>query len=375
MFNSLSSIPNLRSKRILLRLDLNVPIQNGEIQDDYRIKRSQKTLDFLKNAGARTVIVAHIDKKEGASLAPVYEYLKKSIPVSFSNLADAPQREISDGEFLLIENLRNDPREEANDEGFARELSALADVYINEAFSVSHRAHASIVGVPKFLPSYAGFLFEEEVRHLSESFNPPRPFLFILGGAKFETKMPLVEKFLKLADYCFIGGALANDFFKAKGFETGTSLVSKEKLDLKDFLENQKLSFPHDVLVSNDGASTVKKSEGVGKNDLIVDAGPETLKELEKLISQSAFIVWNGPLGNYEKGFSKGTEELAKLIASSRSRSVLGGGDTLAVVMKLGLLEKFSFVSTGGGAMLEFLANETLVGIKALEESAKLRNK
>ncbi|OHA25710.1 MAG: phosphoglycerate kinase [Candidatus Taylorbacteria bacterium RIFCSPHIGHO2_02_FULL_45_35] len=370
-FPCLSREKIISGTRVLLRLDLNVPIKEGKVTDDFRILRSMKTLEFLVSSGARTVIVAHIDDKEGGTLLPVFEYLKKKFKIEFSSFKEAGRKAagLTPGSFLFIENIRENEGEVENDEAFAKELSMFGSLYINEAFSVSHRPHASIVGVPKFLPSYAGFLFEEEVRVLSEVFNPPRPFLFILGGAKFETKIPLIQKFLKLADHCFVGGALANDFFKVKGFEVGTSRLSEAVIDLSLILSHPKLSIPSDVVVKSDGGKSIKKPEEVKSTDVIFDAGPKTVEDIKKLILQSKFVLWNGPLGNYENGFASGTEALACAVSESKCRSIVGGGDTLAVISKLGILDKFSFVSTGGGAMLDFLADETLPGVIALEKS------
>ncbi len=370
MFKSITDIKNLRGARVLLRLDLNVPIREGIIQDDFRIKSSMKTLEYLRDAGARTVILSHIDEKEGGSLEPVFRHLSPLFDIFFSSFKSAPLTAgaLKDGSFLLLENLRGNPGEVANDPGFASDLALLGDMYINEAFSVSHRAHASIVGLPKLLPSFAGFQFAEEVTELSKSFNPERPFLFILGGAKFETKMPLIKKFLALADSVFVGGALSNDIFKTKGFEVGDSVISNPIPDLQEVMANKKLLIPVDVVAVNALESRVSTIDGVKAGEKILDAGTETVKMLAGEIAKAKFVLWNGPLGDYEKGFPKATEDLARLVAESSAHTVIGGGDTLAVLSKLGILEKFSFVSTGGGAMLEFLANETLPGITALEE-------
>lgn len=363
----ITEIENLEGKRVLLRLDLNVRIEGGVIKDDYRIKRSLKTIEFLRAGGAKTIIIAHLDEKEGESLAPVFESLKNTLPVTFSNFVDVSSLAIKEGEFVLLENIRENKGEKANDDEFAKSLANLGEIYINEAFSVSHRAHASIVGVPKYLPSYAGFLFSEEVENLSKVFNPERPFLFILGGAKFETKLPLVQKFLEVADECFVGGALSNDLFKANGFEVGKSLTSEKALDLKDILSNPKLRTPIDVVVQGNLQIENKKIESLDEEDLIMDAGDDTVAKLQELVQKSKFVLWNGPLGDYEKGFGKATDSLAGIIANSGAYSIVGGGDTLASISKLGILGRFSFVSTGGGAMLDFLANGTLPGIESLK--------
>lgn len=366
---SIQSIEHLNGVKVLLRLDLNVPIQNGKIMDDYRIRKSEETLNFLKEKGAKTIIIAHIEGKGEKTLQPVADYLNKKYSVRFvSNFKNAfkESESLKEGEFLLLENIRENEGEKKNDEKFAKELASLADVYINEAFSVSHRDHASVSAITKFLPSYAGFQLEKEVEHLSKSFNPPRPFIFILGGAKFETKLPLIEKFMDLADYVFVGGALANNFFKEKGMEVGASVVSEENFDLKRYFDSSKLLLPIDIENQN---NEIKKVGEVTKADKMLDVGPETLARLKEVIEKCKFVLWNGPLGNYEAGYKKPTLELAKIIAASGVESAVGGGDTLAAIAELGIEDKFTFVSTGGGAMLDYLANETLPGIKALKES------
>jgi phosphoglycerate kinase len=270
-----------------------------------------------------------------------------------------------------MENLRFFEGEKKNDPKFAKELASLADIYVNDAFPVCHREHASIVGVPKLLPSYVGFQLEKEVANLSRAFNPAHPFLFILGGAKFETKLPLLAKFLDIADQIFVGGALANDLFKAKGFEIGQSLISKTGIDLSAFIKSPKLLLPVDI-INQEGVS--KAADSLSLTDKIMDDGPKTLQMLKEKISAAKFILWNGPLGMYEGGYKQPTLELAKIIGEATAGtsgvvSIVGGGDTLAAIEELQNQDKFTFVSTGGGAMLDFLAKGTLPGIEALEES------
>lgn len=373
-FKTIDEAGDLKGKRVVLRLDLNVPIVEGKIENDFRIKQSLSTINFLRNAGAKIIAISHIERKGSSSLLPVSAYLKKLFPVKF--VEKYPSAELAKvvsslkaGEMILLENLRNDPREKANDNSFSKELAALGDLYVDEAFSAAHRKHASIVGIPKFIPGYAGLLFKKEVENLSLAFNPPKPFLFVLGGAKFETKMPLVKKFIKSADTIFIGGALANDFFREKGLEVGRSVVSEGKLDLKAILASKKISLPLDVRVENSLGRMVKTPDQVTKEDAMWDAGPATIVQLKELVSASKFVLWNGPLGNYEIGFTEATEEFAKIIAKSGAESIVGGGDTVASIESLGLQDKFTFLSTAGGAMLDFLANETLPGIDALSEA------
>jgi len=376
----LSSIPieSLNGKKVLIRLDLNVPINGGEIADDFRIRKSMPTLQYLIRNKAKVIAISHLEdvysKGGGASsLRPVYEYLKDKIDIAFaSNIDEAREMSegLEEGSVLLLENLRFDEREKQNDDGFAKELAELAEIYVNESFSVSHRMHASIVGVPKYLPSYAGELFVSEVDNLSRALNPEHPFVFILGGAKFETKLPLIEKYLKVADYVVVAGALANDFFKAKGYEIGHSTVYGQ-MNIDNLVNDPKIILPSDVIVWTAEGASIKKPDEVLPAESIEDIGPQSLADLEPILKGAEFILWNGPLGNYEKGFRDRTLELAEMIGSSKAFSIVGGGDTTAVISEINTDNKFGFVSTGGGAMLEFLEKGTLPGIEALKNSTE----
>jgi phosphoglycerate kinase len=365
-------------KRVLLRLDLNVPIQNGVVTEGFRIQQSLETINFLRQAGAKVIVVAHLENKEYPSLDLVCKYAEQYFPNTFikdpwSEQGKSTLSALSDGQVAIIENIRNWEGEKKNNEGFAQQLASLADLYVNEAFSVSHRSHASIVGVPKFLPSFAGFNFEKEVNNLSQAFNPSRPYLFILGGAKFETKAPLIKKFLNLADNVFVGGALANDLYKTKGYEIGGSICSTEDFGFVDMISNPKLILPSDVAVEDaSGLKAFRKANEVVVGDKIWDAGQQSVIDLIPLINKAKFILWNGPLGMFEKGYTESTFALAKAIAQASSngaQSIVGGGDTLASIEVLKLSDKFTFISTAGGAMLDFLANETLPGLEALQVS------
>jgi len=340
-FKIILEAENLEGKRVLVRVDWNVPIENGVVTDDFRIQKSLPTIEFLQKAGAKIILISHLDK-ETDSLHPVFEYVKNFLPLTFEKQSD----------LMLLENLRFDKGEKENSRDFAVKLASQADIFVNEAFSESHREYASIVGLPKLLPSYAGLQFYEEVKRLSNAFYPKHPFLFVLGGAKFETKLPLLDKFLNIADNIFVGGALANNFFKEQGQDVGTSLVSDGDFNLKEKLKSGKIVLPIDTTL-----------EGTR----IVDVGTKTIEDLKNKMSDAKFILWNGPLGEFEKGFKTGTLDLAKLIASSSAETIVGGGDTLSAIKELGIMNKFSFVSTGGGAMLDFLATGTLPGIEALK--------
>lgn len=368
---SLTEAKDLAGKKVLLRVDFNVPIKEGKVIDDFRIQKVLPTIEFLKKAGAKIILVSHIENKEGATLKPVAEYLPNIFKVEFIEALDFVEIDKavkeSQGDCCLLENIRKHKGEEENDDDFAKSLSALAEIYVNEAFSVSHRAHASIVGVPKYLPSFTGLLFEKEVLELSRAFNPTHPFLFILGGAKFESKEPLIKKFLTLSDNVFIGGALANDFFKAKEFEVGGSLVSGT-IPGPEIVNNPKILIPVDVVVRGaDERKVVRLQKEIRSNEIVSDAGPKTLEILREKICEAHTILWNGPLGFYEKGFDHGTKAVAKILAECRGRSIVGGGDTIAAITDLGIYDRLSFVSTGGGAMLEFLTKGTLPGIEALK--------
>jgi phosphoglycerate kinase len=358
---------NLKGVKVLMRVDFNVPVQNGKVVDDFRIKKIMPTLKYLQDAGARIILMSHMEMaassktKEKPSLRPVVEYLKgKGVICDFvENYRNAlgEIEKLGEGQVILLENLRMNPGETKNDKDFAKELASLADIYVNEAFAVSHREHASVAAITEFIPSYAGLLFEQEVKHLSSAFNPDHPFLFVLSGAKFETKLPLIEKFMGIADKVFVGGALANNFFKEMGRDIGDSLVSPENFKLDRFFNSPKLLLPID---------------SIKKDNAIQDAGPETVKMLEKEVMSAKYILWNGPLGAYETGYKEPTLELARTIAKATengAKSILGGGDTLATIAELGTEDKYTFVSTGGGAMLEFLAQGTLPGVEALEKS------
>lgn len=370
-FNKLSDLKDLRGKRVLLRLDLNVPVVGDEVRDDFRIQKSIPTLQMLHEAGAKTIIIAHLESEITDSLERIAAYITRFIELKafISNLNEAPVviSSMQEGDIVMLENLRRDSGEKENNPIFTQKLANLAEIYVNDAFSVSHREHASIVGLPKMLPSYAGPLLSREIEELSKAFNPSRPFLFILGGAKFDTKLPLIEKFFEIADNVFVGGALANDIFKEKGYEVGLSLVSKKVVNLRHIERHPKLIIPSDVMAAGPASQEIRTPDLVANDEKILDAGPQTISALSDLLMDASFVLWNGPLGDYEHGYDAGTLGLAKAISESKATSIIGGADTIAVVAKAGLIDKFSFVSTGGGAMVEFLAKGTLPGIEALK--------
>lgn len=373
-FNSITEKTDLKGKYVLLRASLNVPIKDGIIRNQFRITRGLVTLQYLVNHGARVILCGHIGRDGTQSTQPLADLLQKYVPITFSDeVAGAKSKNLrdtlKDGEVLLIQNLRKDPREKKNDTNFARELADMADIYVNDAFAASHRAHASLVSVPEFLPSYAGMNFVHEYQELMKARVPQSPSLFMLGGAKFVTKMPLVEEFLGVYNNIFIGGALANDFFKAKGYETGDSLVSDIDLSDSSLLEHDAILLPIDVTVMRGKEEVVCAPDAVGYHDIILDMGPQTVAMLAPLIANAKTVLWNGPFGNYEAGFEKQTVATAQLLAAAPGYSVVGGGDTVASIESLCIQEHYNFLSTAGGAMLTFLQKGTLPAIKALNTS------
>ncbi len=369
---SIKQIKNVKGKTIIIRVDFNVPIKNGQVSGNFRIKKTLPTIEFLQKKQAKIILIAHLGAG-GTTLALVAGVLNKFVKTKFvphivGVEVEKAISEMRNGEVILLENLRNDKGEKKCSKSFARNLAKLADMYVNEAFPASHRKDASIILLPKLMPAYAGFQLKEEVKNLSRAFkNPKHPFLFILGGAKFSTKIPLIKQYLKLADYVFIGGALANDFLKVRGYEVGQSLVDETKYDVGEVLKNKKLILPVDVIVKSDNKLVNKRVNEVKENEYILDIGVQSAKNLALLIKKSRLILWNGPLGKYEDADSHSTEKILKLVASLKAESIIGGGDTVALISKMKIENQFSFVSTGGGATLDFLANGTLPGIKALD--------
>lgn len=371
---SIKEIDNLKGKRVLVRVDFNVPMKDEKIVDDFRIKAAIPTIEYLQKKGAIVILLAHIGDDGVKSLKGVALRLKKLLSgftfIESAIFSDETKKNINNlknGEVALLENIRREPGEKTNSPSFARGLSRFGDIYVNDAFSVSHRVHASTVGIAKCLPSYAGLQMIDEVSHLSKAFVPKHPFLFILGGSKFETKIPLIKKFLRDADDVFIGGAIANDFLKGKGYEVGTSLVGENNSQIKSFFKSKNLILPTDVVAEKNEKSRITKSNDVIHDECIVDIGKESVSHLKDLIEKAQFILWNGPLGKYESGFGSATEEVLKIISKSKAVSIVGGGDTVSLITKLKLKDKIGFVSTGGGATLDFLAKGTLPGIKILK--------
>jgi phosphoglycerate kinase len=363
-----------KAKRVLLRSDFNLPLNtSGEVSDMFRLKQGWKTIQYLADRGARVISISHIGRDPEESIEPVARAMKQFGKVVFvpdltGQMAQDAAKAMKDGEILLLENVRRDARETENAESFAKELAALADIYVDDAFAAAHRTHASIVGVPRLLPHYAGFLMRDEVKAIDSARSPQSPSFAILGGAKFETKAPLIKLLLEKYDHLFVTGALANDVFKARGLSVGRSLISKELPD-DAILKHPHFLAPIDVTVENAaGQAVVKKPQDVADGDKIVDIGPDTVAMLAPYIESAKSILWAGPTGMYEKGYIQYTKGIAQLISQSAAQKVIGGGDTIAAIEATGIDESnLGFLSTGGGAMLEYLLKGTLPGVEALK--------
>ncbi|MDB5189658.1 MAG: Phosphoglycerate kinase [Parcubacteria group bacterium] len=370
-------IPQLKNVPVLVRTALNVPVENGKVTNSFRLRQALPTIQYLQSKGARVILAGHIGEKGTETLEPVFQAMKQFLPrlefcpVSIGKQAREAVRNLKAGDVLMLENLRRHRGETMNDPDFAAELASLADVFVEDSFDVCHRKHASVVGVPTFLPSYAGFLVENEVKELTKALKPKSPSLAIVGGAKFSTKEPVLVKLLSTYSNVFVGGALANDFIRAEGHSIGTSLTSDTPAqNIRKLLQLKKLLIPRDVIVAEQ-EETVTSGRAVTvdmvpSNESMLDVGPQTITALEPFIAEAKTILWNGPLGRYENGFTEATFALAKAIVKSKAHTILGGGDTVASLDAAGLAKRFSFVSTGGGAMLDFLAEGTLPGIEAL---------
>ena len=383
---------DLRGKRVLMRVDFNVPLEKGVITDDTRIRAALPTIKYIIERGGKLILMSHLGRPKGVdpklSLKPVSrrlsELLGKEVKMAPDCIGDEVQRmvaEMKEGDVILLENLRFHKGETENDPEFARELASLGDVYVSDAFGAAHRAHASTEGVTKFIPqAAAGFLMEKEIEYLSKAVqSPEHPFVVILGGAKVSDKIGVLTNMLERADAILIGGGMAYTFLKAQGYNVGKSIVEEDKLDLaRQIMDEAKekgveFKLPVTTVIADrfapDANSKVVKSTEIPDGWLGVDIGPETVEEFSKVIGRAKMIVWNGPLGVYEfDKFAKGTVAVAKMLAESDAITIIGGGDCVAAVQKAGVADKMTHISTGGGASLEFLEGKELPGIAALTD-------
>ena len=380
---------DVKHKKVLMRVDFNVPVKEGVVGDDTRIRAAMPTIQYLLNEGAAVILTSHLGRPKGKvmpefSLKPVAEHLAQLLgkPVAFaddclgesaSTAADA----LIPGQVLLLENTRFYAGEEKNDPEMAKQLASLADVFVNDAFGTAHRAHASTEGVANYLPAVAGFLLEKEIKYLGQAIdNPERPFVAILGGAKVSDKIGVIKNLLDKADTILIGGGMANTFFKAQGLAMGDSLVEEDVLDTaKEILAigGEKMILPVDVVVADafaeDANTEVIKAGDVKDGWRILDIGPETVKQYSEVIKNAGTVIWNGPMGVFEfKKFASGTFGIAQAVADSGCVSVIGGGESVAAIQESGLAEKITHISTGGGASLEMLEGLTLPGVAALQD-------
>lgn len=384
---------DVAGKKVLVRVDFNVPLNDkGEITDDTRITASLPTIQYLLEQKAAVILMAHLGRPKGQvkpelSLAPVAKHLGKLLgkkilfaPDCVGEAAQAAASKLKPGHILLLENLRFHKEEEKNDMEFAEKLASLADLYVNDGFGVSHRAHASVEGVTHFLPAAAGFLLEKEIQYVGQAvINPLHPFVAIIGGAKVSDKIGVISNLLDKVDTLLIGGGMANTFLAAQGYKMGKSLVEEDKLDLaKELLAKAKknkvnMLLPTDLVMAAafapDAEHVTEKVKNLNQAYMALDIGAETSKAYAEALADAKMIVWNGPMGVFEMdAFCKGTEAVAKAVAKSRATSIVGGGDSVAAIEKLGLAKRITHISTGGGASLEYLEGKVLPGVAALDD-------
>jgi phosphoglycerate kinase len=383
---------DLSGKKVLVRVDFNVPLQEGQITDDTRIRAALPTIEYLQAQQARIILVSHLGRPKGQvnakySLAPVADRLGDLLgqKVIFSQEITGPQaREaveaLEPGQVMLLENIRFLPGEEKNDPELAEELASLADLFVNDAFGTAHRAHASTAGVADYLPAAAGLLLEKEIEVMGGALaDPRRPFIAILGGAKVSDKIGVIKNLLTKVDHLIIGGGMANTFLKAKGYAVGKSLLEEDKVELAQSLLSEaeekgvSLHLPEDVVIAPSLDAPDRSREvtvdQVPADQMILDIGPATSRRYGEIIKTARTVVWNGPMGVFEvDAFAKGTEAVAQAMAQVAGVTIIGGGDSVAAVEKVGVADKMSHISTGGGASLEFLEGKVLPGVAALAD-------
>ena len=384
---------NFQHKRVLARVDFNVPMKDGNITDDTRIVAALPTINFLREAGAKVILASHFGRPKGTGpedkyrLDPVAKRLGELLGANVVKvndcIGDEPKAAIENmnwGDVLLLENTRFYKEETDNDPAFAKSMAELADVFVNDAFGTAHRAHASTAGVAEYLPSCAGFLMEKEIEALGKAIhNPERPFTAIIGGAKVSDKIGVIENLLNIVDSLIIGGGMANTFLKAQGYEIGKSLVEEDKVELAKSLIKQadekdvELVLPVDVIVASafsaDAEKQVVPVSAIPAEWQALDIGPETIDIFAAVVRDSKTVIWNGPMGVFEMApFAKGTFAMAEALATSEAITIIGGGDSAAAVAQSGYEEKMTHISTGGGASLEFLEGKELPGVAVLND-------
>jgi phosphoglycerate kinase len=380
---------DVHGKKVLVRVDFNVPIKDGKVGDDTRIRAALPTIQYLLKNGAAVILCSHLGRPKGGpdpkfTMKPTADHLSEllGIPVAFAEdcigpIADAAAKALKPGQVLVLENTRFHPEEEKNDPEMSRQLASLADLYVNDAFGSAHRAHASTAGVTKFLPSVAGFLMEKEIKYLGAVIaDPKHPFVAILGGAKISDKIGVIRNLLTKADQILIGGGMANTFFKAQGYPVADSLVEDEALETARQLiadGKNKLRLPVDVVIADkfdaEAQFKVIPMGPVPDGWRILDIGPKTVEAYGKVIQAAGTVVWNGPMGVFEfPHFAEGTYGVAKAVAASSAISIIGGGESVAAIQQSGLADKITHISTGGGASLEMLEGLDLPGVAALQD-------
>ena len=385
---------DVKGKKVLVRCDFNVPMQDGVITDDNRITAALPTVEYLREHGAKVILMSHMGRPKGQpkmeyTLQPVADRLSQllgqdvkfvSSPVVVDDAVRAAAAELAEGDIMLLENVRFRKEETDNEAGFAKDLADLAEIFVQEAFGTAHRAHASTAGVADYLPAVSGFLIEKEVKFLGGAVDEPeRPFVAIMGGAKVGDKIPVIENLLKKVDALIIGGGMAYTFYKAMGFEIGKSILDADNIDFaKELLEKAeaagvKMLLPIDVVCadafSNDANTVIVDRDKMPADMEGLDIGPKTVDLYKETLLAAKTVVWNGPMGVFEMpNFAKGTKAIAEILAETEAVTIIGGGDSAAAVEQFGLADKMSHISTGGGASLEFLEGKVLPGIAAVDD-------
>lgn len=383
---------NVSGKKVIARMDFNVPLKDGVITDDKRIREAMKTIKYLSDKGAKTILVSHLGRPKGEfnmkySLAPVAvrisELLGKPVTLAKDVIGEDAKKKadaLKNGDVMLLENVRFHAEEELNDKAFSKELASMAEIFVNDAFGTAHRAHSSTAGLADYLPAVCGYLIKKEIEIMGSALsNPARPFVAILGGAKVSDKIGVIESLLDKVDTILIGGGMAYTFEKAKGYEIGKSICENDKLDLANELiekaksKKVKLLLPLDSVVADEFKNEAERKTvsccNVPADMMGMDIGEKTIELFTKEILSAKTIIWNGPMGVFEfENFANGTRQIAKAVAESGAVSIIGGGDSAAAVEILGFADKVTHISTGGGASLEFLEGKVLPGIDVLED-------